>query len=424
MLSIETEYIINLFLKNDWFFGSTRKSILKRLALIKLIRVGDKKKKSNHSPAHTRVPNLISDIVCPLLEPSERDCLLYIVRRTYGFADPDGGRKTRDTISLEQFEKGIVSGSYLLDLGTGLTKNTIKKALKGLESKDLIEIRPSCLKCFWESDLDRVSISKSTGAPECPRCHASLSSSYSISDLTPKKILNLLNQYDPQKRSWSWQPETGRFIFVKREDEIENEKNEDVRAEAKRLRSNLWYPELVDQAAKIAGARLKSGEISIRRRLNNFYRPVWEFQEEYSNPALIKYALEQTIKSGVFRNPNNQRWHRYMRAVLENQQEGFTGQVKKPGHEERLKNHEKSARELLRRAAKLNGLGQEAEARSILSDILGQTKNLTPLFENETECDNSIREAFKRGEDYFVGIRPLDDDAGQFDFYPEWQWPK
>lgn len=386
--------------------------------------MSDPNKKLQKSPAHTRVPNLISDIVCPLLESSEKDCLLYILRRTYGFADKDGGRKTRDTISLDQFEKGIVSGNYLLDLGTGLSKNTIKKALRSLEEKELIETKPSCVKCLWEGEKDDALVSKTTKALECPRCHASLSSSYSLAELTPKKILNLLNKYDPQGRLWSWQPDSGRFVFEKKDQEDSDQTQSDLREEALRLRESLWYPELVDQAAKLAGERLKSGKISIRRRINNFYRPVWEFQEEYNNPALIKYGLEQTIKSGIFRKPNSQRWYRYMKVVLENQEVNFTGESKKPGYKEILEGQHKSARELLKRAAKLNGLGKEAEARSILSDLLSQTKTLKDLFENEKDCDNSIREAFKRGEDYFVGIKPSEDGFAQFDFYPEWHWPK
>lgn len=378
-------------------------------------------KKKNVSPAHTRVPNLIFDVISPLLEPSEKDCLLYILRRTYGFADPEGGRKIRDTISLEQFEKGIISGNYLLDLGTGLSKNTIKKALKSLEDKELIQTKPSCTKCLWEGE--EADVSKITNALECPRCHASLSKSYALADLTPKKILHLLNTEDPQKRHWRWDKEAKRFVF----DEVTIDKDEaanDLREEAIRVRANLWYPALVDQAAKLAGEQLKTGQISIRRRLNNFYKPVFEFQEEYNNPPLIKYGLEQTIKSGVFRSPNNQRWHRYLKAVLENQQKNFTGKSNKPGFQEELKEHEKSARELLRRAAKLNGTSQTAEARAILSDLLSQVKTLTPLFKDENECENSIREAFKRGEDYFVGIKPSQDDLGQFDFYPEWTWPE
>lgn len=393
------------------------------------------------SAAHTRVPNLIYDIVCPLLDSSEADCLLYILRRTYGFSDGDGGRKERDTISLDQFEKGIVSGNYLLDLGTGLTRNTIRKSLKSLEEKGLIETSFSCLKCLWEENKEEkssVSISDKTRAASCPRCDASLSKSYGLSQLTPKKILYLLNNFDPQHRAWKWEKDSGRFVFEKSSANSESvtteQQRNDLREEALRLRAALWCPDLTDKAAELAGKQLKSGKISLRRRVNNFYKPVWEFQEEYNNPPLIEYALEQTIRSDVFKNASNQRWHKYMKAVLENKKGNFTGEDTSSEHDKEsvLKKNETITRELLARSAKLNGLGKTAEARVLLADILAQTKDLAPLFKEDSSlgaspkdiCEYSLREAFKRGSDYFVGIKPLTDDFGELDFYPEWSWPE
>lgn len=386
-------------------------------------------KRHGSDAAHTRVPNLIYDIVCPLLDSSEKDCLLYILRRTYGFADPQGGRKKRDTISLDQFEKGIISGNYLLDLGTGLSRNTIRKALKDLEEKELILTSYSCLKCLWEENdsSQKVEISEKTNAARCPRCGATLSRAYGLAPLTPKKLLHLLNTKDPSKRIWSWEEKSGRFVFEDARSKKDSEQIEkDLREEAIRVRNSLWHPELVDEAAARAGKRLKTGKVSLSRRLNNFYKPVWEFQEEYGNPPLIKYALEQTIRSGILDKKNNQRWYRYLKAVLENQKSSFTGEEDPSNNPlDLVKQKEEGTKELLQRAARLNGKGNEAEARALLADILAQVKELAPLFDNRTDlCDASLREAYKRGVDYFVGIEPPLDDIGQMDFYPEWSWPE
>ena len=41
-------------------------------------------------------------------------------------------------------------GNYLRNLGTGLSRPTIKKALEGLDEKGLVEVRYSCPHCLWE----------------------------------------------------------------------------------------------------------------------------------------------------------------------------------------------------------------------------------------------------------------------------------
>jgi len=58
---------------------------------------------------------------------------LYILMRTTGFY------KRRDNIALSQFEHGIVdSEGNRLDYGTGMSRNAIIQALKGLKRLGLI----------------------------------------------------------------------------------------------------------------------------------------------------------------------------------------------------------------------------------------------------------------------------------------------
>ena len=62
------------------------------------------------------------------LSGSEQKVLDYILRHTWGF------NKTSDEISLSQLEKGIKN----FDKGTGLSRPTVIKALKGLIKKGFI----------------------------------------------------------------------------------------------------------------------------------------------------------------------------------------------------------------------------------------------------------------------------------------------
>jgi hypothetical protein len=382
-----------------------------------------------HRDAHTRVPNLVCDIVLPLLSGAESACLLYIIRRTYGFADPNGGRKARDTIALTQFEHGIVSGDYLLDLGTQLTRNTIKKALEGLEDKELVEVRFSCTNCLWEQESEVSAPEAADGeAPRCPRCAATLSRSWAMAQLTPAKLVTFLNLHDKARRRWSWDSERQRFRFESAEAAKDKARSrEDLEAERERLRELVWYPELVEEMIALASAQLRSGSVSLNREVSNFYKIVWELQEKYPSPPLVRYALEQTLKGPALRQPKNHRWFRYMQAVAANNVSRFSG--KPAGGEaegvqseaEQLRERELKMRDLLRRAAELNGSGKLEQARALLSDILGQVEQLAPLFDGNAElCENSLREAFKQGRSDFVGVQP---NPYGLDLYPEWSWP-
>lgn len=381
--------------------------------------------------SHTRVPNIVIDVVMPLLPSAERDCLLYIVRRTIGFAAEDGKRKERDTISLEQFENGIVSGNYLLDLGTGLSRQTIRTALKGLEEKELVEVVHICLHCYWDGQEDPAKpLERPGAAPLCPRCRRTLARSWALAELTPRKLTDLLNRHDRLHRVFHWNPKVQRFEFESPQLVAEEASHEQALIdEEARLRSLLWYPELVDKAIAAAGKHLKSGSVSLSRRVNSFYRPVVELQEQYVRyPPLVKYALTETLRSNALRGQRNERWWHYTAVVCRNNLARFS----RAAHSDEaatvlgaLRLRERSVREMLDRAADLNGAGEREAARMLLSDILAQVAELAPLFGDSPElADAALRECFKRGSSDPLSIAPETDDfwAG-IDFYPEWSWP-
>ncbi len=89
---------------------------------------------SNHlRPNFTQIPNVCLDWLLPLLERSEMLCLLYILRRTYGF-----GRQS-DAISLEQFTRGLTRrDGTQLDRGTGMSRPQVCKSLSVLERAGFI----------------------------------------------------------------------------------------------------------------------------------------------------------------------------------------------------------------------------------------------------------------------------------------------
>src|SRR5260221_5685180 len=81
----------------------------------------------------TPVPDVLFDELLSKLTGAELKALLYIIRRTRGF------KKEFDAISFTQFEKGIVTREgKVLDQGCGLSRETISKALAGLEAKGCI----------------------------------------------------------------------------------------------------------------------------------------------------------------------------------------------------------------------------------------------------------------------------------------------
>jgi hypothetical protein len=86
------------------------------------------------SPSFTQVPDELFDALLPTLADCELRVLLYIVRRTFGF------KRDADTISLSQLVSGITTrDGQVLDRGTGLSKATVARGLKGLRDKGVID---------------------------------------------------------------------------------------------------------------------------------------------------------------------------------------------------------------------------------------------------------------------------------------------
>ena len=85
------------------------------------------------SPNYTQVPDELFDQLLPVLSDAELRVLLYIIRRTFGF------KRDSDAISLSQMVKGIITrDGQVLDTGTGLSKSTVARGLKGLRDKGVI----------------------------------------------------------------------------------------------------------------------------------------------------------------------------------------------------------------------------------------------------------------------------------------------
>ncbi len=84
-------------------------------------------------PTYTQVPDAIFDVLMAVQSGSEFKVLLYIVRRTFGF------KKLEDDISLNQIIGGIkTKDGRMLDRGTGLSRDSVTKAIRSLEEKGII----------------------------------------------------------------------------------------------------------------------------------------------------------------------------------------------------------------------------------------------------------------------------------------------
>ena len=101
--------------------------------------MGDKNKTDNFifegfgAPRYTQIPDELFDVLLPVLSGAELKILLYICRRTFGF------KKEADSISYSQMTGGIIKKSgERLDGGTGLSKDSVGRALKSLEEKRII----------------------------------------------------------------------------------------------------------------------------------------------------------------------------------------------------------------------------------------------------------------------------------------------
>lgn len=394
---------------------------------------------ASHTPPvipHTRVPNLVVDFILPCLNGAEAACLMYVMRRTYGFASADGARKVRDRISLSQFEHGIQSGEYVLDIGTGLTKQTIIRALRALDEKSLLVIARHCSRCLWEQESD----GPAPGGERCPRCRRTLDKWFSMVDLSPRSLVAFMNANDPRGRAWSWDGSVKRLRVASADTgDAQQSPSGDAQALSDYVEM-FWYPKFVDAViselvhAK-GGASLTDAQIK-----NHVYLPVLALQERAArNPGVVKHALSETIKRGVVRQVKEQvgaagkttrrvnyTWHRYAKAIVDRalaaQPVGpstAAAASKDPGQV--ATERERGARDLLERAAQLNMDDQAEAARAVLSELLGMAEDLAPLVGGSAErADAHLRCAFKKGLSDMLGAPRA---ASVADHYPEWTWP-
>jgi len=86
-------------------------------------------------PRFTPIPDEFLDHQLADLSSAETKVMLFLFRKTYGY------RKSADRVSFAQLEHGTRSSEgTVIDRGTGLSRATIWRALKGLREKGLIEI--------------------------------------------------------------------------------------------------------------------------------------------------------------------------------------------------------------------------------------------------------------------------------------------
>ena len=106
----------------------------------------------NIKPNHTQIPNFYLDKIIPFLKGTETKILLYICRRTFGF------HRQGDSIAYSQFRFGVKTKDGVnLDLGTLMTKASIKSSLDFLVQCGILEIesepgRTSCYRLILEVD--------------------------------------------------------------------------------------------------------------------------------------------------------------------------------------------------------------------------------------------------------------------------------
>jgi len=86
-------------------------------------------------PRFTPIPDEFLDHQLAHVTSAEAKVMLFLFRKTYGY------RKSGDRVSLAQLEHGTTAmDGTIIDRGTGLSRATIWRALKGLQKKGLIEV--------------------------------------------------------------------------------------------------------------------------------------------------------------------------------------------------------------------------------------------------------------------------------------------
>lgn len=380
-------------------------------------------------PDHTAIPNRAIDLIFPRLKPSEQACLLYVLRRTYGFASPtiNGERKRWDRIALSQFIDGTRSGAYVLDAGTGLTRSSVVTALRALEEHGLVWVSYECPTqilssgqrrgCGWSEASDdgaaAVEIDQKTNAARCPRCGRTASKAFALRTLTPGFIKRFLSKVDGTQ--WEYDPEVGHF-YVAAERSEDRDATGTQLPDMRELRDKLWFPDKVELILAAAAAVNRSGKISDRRVITGFLVPTVELQDTFGRNA-TRYALDVIIRKGIAGQSHNRNWIGYAKACARTYVERQHGGAQATRQAQQTSTVEAD----LLRCAELNGKGDTTRARQLLTELL--TRHLDTVT-SEFEGDRALArrhllESFKRGfEDY----RAIRDYTISTDYLPDWTW--
>lgn len=383
-------------------------------------------------PDHTRVPNLLIDLVYPWLSPGEQACLMYIIRRTYGFVSPthQGQRKQWDRIALSQFIQGTRSGGYVLDLGAGLTRSAVINALTKLEERELVRVSYECptivtksgraVGCGWnegdDDHLERPIIDPKTNAHKCPRCSRTLSKAYALRTLTPGWVKRFLTANDPDGRAWLYDPEVSRFYPEDSEADKRQESQAEAEAKIRELREQLLYPELVDEILGHAISRLKSGRMAESRIVREFLEPTIALQEGFSKEA-VRYGLGEVARRKIAAQPGKRGWYGYAKTCAQ----GYVERKHGGQDEAKAAVAQASLESELARCAQLNREGQREQARQALHDLLAHhLDKVQEEFSNDRPlARRHVLEAFKRGLTDYKYVR---DYTASADYLPEWSW--
>jgi len=204
----------------------------------------------------------------------------------------------------------------------------------------------------------------------------------------------------------------------------------ELRAELLRVRNQLWYPTLVDDAVrKVITVRGK--DFTLERKLNSFYSPILDLQQKevskrYS-PKVLEYALTETLRSQALDKPDPWYWHRYAKKVVETSRNDPQYRLgarpaatpKEETAQQAVSDRVQEIREKLEKAAQLNGGGDTEGARRLLPEILAASSDLASIFDgDQAVCENQLRLAFKQGSSDFKSAKVK--RYSQIDFLPEW----
>lgn len=378
----------------------------------------------------------------PTLGESELKCYTYVLRRTVGFVSKDRasptGRKTRDRISLSQFSTGIKTGEFVADLGTGLSRTAVRKALGSLQRKGLVQAWWVCSVCDHQMVADIESPQQ-----RCTRCNSRADRYYGASPLGPKMLTRYLNEHDPERRQWIYDKQYKRF---KIESAQQVKETQSIMATADSYRTKILHTKTLDRFIQEA-EKIRTRPLTPKQLIDEFYKPVIEMQKfSEDHPELVAFALKKTwqkgtiygeeklLKKGGTSRSHNPAWHRYAMRIVKNElpkrrREGRRDADGAALAAEGFINHSLA---VARRMNREHEQSQDPEvagaAREQLSLMLARKSELAKLLADDGIQDAKpranalIRWAFKIGSTDVLSARQQ--TKATRDYYPEFDWPE